>query len=186
MAKKPKLPYYGLMAEFTSVEGLTHATEHAYHEGYRNMDAFSPIPVEEVSELLAPKRDPQALIVLVCAILGGGTLFLLQLYINMTELPFNIGPLNIGGKPFYSWPSFIPPTYEATILLAGFGATFGMLALNGLPRLYHPVFNVPNFNRATTDRFFLCIEAIDPQFDRQKTQTFLEGLHPVNVAEVPH
>ena len=185
--RKNRPPIYGMMAQFETAAELSAAAHKAHDAGYTNMDAYSPFPIEDVSHLLAPKRDPQALIILLCAILGGGGIFGLLAWYNTSPFPWNFAyPMNIGGRPNLSWQAFMPPTYEATILLAGFGATFGMILLNGLPRPYHPVFNVPEFARASIDRFFLCIEATDPKFDRQQTQRFLEGLNPLTLAEVPH
>jgi hypothetical protein len=119
------------------------------------------------------------LIVLIGGLLGGTLGFLLQVYVEVIDFP-----INVGGKPYYSWPAFVPITFECTVLIAAFAAVFGMLALNGLPRPYHSIFNTPGFERATQDRFFLCIEAWDPRFDREETARFLESLGPVAVSEV--
>jgi hypothetical protein len=122
-----------------------------------------------------------ALIVLIGGILGGLSGYLLQYWINVINYP-----LNVGGRPYHSWPSFIIVTFEMTILFAGISGVVGMLALNGLPMPYHPVFNVPRFKEATNEKFFLCIEAADPKFDRAETERFLASLNARNISEVPH
>ena len=170
---------YGLMAEFDSPTALVEATEKARLAGYRKMDAYSPIPIHELSEALGlePTRLPK--LVLLGGILGGLGGYSLEYWTQAIAYP-----LNIGGRPFHSWPQFIPVTFETTVLGAALSAFIGMWALNKLPQPYHPVFNVPEFARASTDRFFLCIEAADPRFDREGTETFLQGLHPLGVTEV--
>ncbi|NJK80421.1 MAG: DUF3341 domain-containing protein [Chloroflexaceae bacterium] len=173
------VPMYGLMAEFQSPEQLVHATEAAYKAGYRRMDAYSPFPIEEVSEAMHFHDDLLRRIVLVAAISGLITALVLQVLGSAIDYP-----LNIGGRPLLDWPAFIPITFELTILFSGFAAVISVVVLNGLPQPYHPVFNAPNFDRASIDRFFLCIEANDPKFERTATRTFLEGLHPMNVSEV--
>ncbi len=171
---------YGLLAEFETPTQLVDATRRAYAEGYRKMDAYSPFPIEAVSDALGFHKTSVPLVVLVGGLLGGAGGYLLQWWINSIAYP-----LNIGGKPFHSWPSFIIVTFEMTVLFAGLAALFGMLALNGLPMPYHPLFNSARFAMATRDRFFLCIESSDPQFDRSGTRAFLESLSPHAVEEVP-
>ena len=170
---------YGLMAEFDNPTALVAATERARLEGYRNMDAYSPIPIEELSEALGLPRTRLPLLVLLGGILGGAGGYGLEYWTQVIAYP-----LNVGGRPFHSWPHFIPVTFETTVLGAALTAFVGMWALNKLPMPYHPVFNVPAFVRASTDRFFLCIEATDPRFDRAATGKFLEALHPLGVSEV--
>ena len=172
---------YGLMAEFETPTELVHAAKAAYAEGYREMDAYSPFPVEEASEAIGFHKSAVPLIVLVGGILGGLSGFMLQYWINVIAYP-----LNIGGKPFNSWPAFIVPTFEMTILFAGLSGMFGMFALNGLPRPYHPLFHVARFSKVTRNKFFLCVEAIDPKFDLVGTQEFMERLKPLSISEVPH
>src|SRR5262244_1108416 len=178
MAERHKL--YGVMAEFESPTAIVEATRRAYVAGYRRMDAFSPYPIEELTEALGIKHSKLPLIVLIGGILGclGG--YALCYWVSAVAYP-----INIGGRPLHSWPSFIPVTFECTILLAAFAAVFGMLALNGLPQPYHPVFNVDRFELASRNTFFLCIEARDPNFDRARTKTFLSELEGVKeVTEV--
>jgi len=167
----PRRRMYGLMAEFTSGDSLLQATRRAYEEGYRRMDAYSPLPIDGLAEALGFHRTHVPLIVLLGGIVGCVSGFALQYWISAIDYP-----INVGGRPYNSWPSFIPVTFELTILVAALAALLGMLALNGLPMPYHPVFNVPRFAQATRDRFFLCIEATDPKFDREATGRFLEGL----------
>jgi len=171
---------HGLMAEFDNPTALVAATEQARLAGYRKMDAYSPIPIEELSEALGLERTRLPKLVLAGGILGGMAGYGLQYWTQAIAYP-----LNIGGRPvFGSWPYFIPVTFETTVLGAALSAFLGMWALNKLPQPYHPVFNVPEFARASTDRFFLCIEADDPRFDREGTEAFLRGFHPLGVTEV--
>jgi hypothetical protein len=170
---------HGLMAEFQEPNDLVVATRRAREAGYRQMDAYSPLPIEELHEALGGHHTRLPLIVLLGGLAGGIGGFALQYWAAAIAYP-----LNVGGKPLNSWPAFIPVTFECTILVAALAAVFGMLALNGLPQPYHPVFNVPRFALASRNRFFLCIEASDPRFDLQKTRTFLETLNPREVTAV--
>ncbi|PWT80908.1 MAG: DUF3341 domain-containing protein [Blastocatellia bacterium] len=167
------------MAEFASENSLLEAARHAYEAGYRRMDAYSPLPIDGLAEALGFRRTRVPLIVLIGGILGAAGGFALQYWISVIDYP-----VNVGGRPYNSWPSFVPVTFELTILVAAFAALLGMLALNGLPMPYHPVFNVPQFAQATRDRFFLCIEATDPKFDRETTWHFLQGLNSSAVVVV--
>jgi hypothetical protein len=171
---------YGIIAEFRTPTELVNAAHRAYQEGYRDMDAYSPFPIKELTEALGlSEKTKVPLIVLLGGIVGMVAGYLMQYYLSVIAYG-----LNVGGRPLHSWPAFIPVTFEMTVLLGAFGAVLGMLALNGLPQPYHPVFNVPGFARATRDRFFLCIKSTDPKFDREKTAAFLENLNPVEVSEV--
>jgi hypothetical protein len=143
------------------------------------MDAFSPLPIEGLADAIGFHRTRVPLIVLLGGIVGGLGGFYLQYWISVVNYP-----VNVGGRPYNSWPSFIPVTFEMTILVAAFSALIGMLALNGLPMPYHPLFNVPRFALATRNRFFLCIEARDARFDLQATRQFLESLNAREVSEV--
>ncbi len=170
---------FGLAAEFETHDELLRAAEKAYTQGYRRMDGFAPFPVEGLPEALG-QRTRLPLLVLVGGIIGGLGAYYMQWYANLISYP-----INIGGRPMHSWPSFIPITFELTVLCAGLTAFFGSLALSGLPRPYHPLFNLPEFERASQDRFFLCIEATDAAFDPIKTREFLRGLTPLRVTEIP-
>jgi hypothetical protein len=172
-------PIYGLMAEFENPEQLVKATERAYEAGYRKMDAYTPFPVEGAAEAMHFHNTGVPPIVLVGGLVGAFSGFLIQVIGSAYDYP-----LNVGGRPLYSWPAFIPVTFEAGILIAAFAAVIAMIVLNGLPRPYHPVFNAPNFERVSEDRFFLCIEAKDPQFEQASTRAFLESLGPQQVSEV--
>ena len=171
---------HGLMAQFETPEQVVTAAQRAYDAGYRKMDAYSPMPVEGLAEAIGFKRNYVSLVVLIgglCGCVGG---FGLLWWIAVIAYPHNVG-----GRPFDSWPAFIPITFECTVLLAALSSVVGMLAMNRLPMPYHPVFNVAEFaQRASVDRFFLCIEANDPKFDRDKTKAFLLELNPEEVSEV--
>jgi hypothetical protein len=175
---RAKSPVYGLMAEFDDPNALVSAAQRARREGYRCMDAYSPYPIEELAEALEV-RTRLPLIVLIGGLVGCLAGYALQYWVSAIENPWNVG-----GKPLHSWPAFIPVTFECTILVAALSAVFGMLALNGLPMPYHPVFNVSRFALASRNRFFLCIEAKDAQFDLQKTRAFLQTLQPREVSTV--
>ena len=173
------IPIHGLMAEFHSPEALLRAAESAAREGFRRMDAYTPFPVEGLAEALGFRDRRLALLVLLGGVVGclGG--FFLQYWIAVVDYP-----LNVAGRPLNSWPAFVPVTFELTILCAALAAFLGVLALNGLPMPYHPVFNVAQFELASRNRFFLCIEADDPKFDRDRTWSFLESLSPSGVYQV--
>ena len=172
-------PIYGLMAEFRSAEEVIAAATRVREEGYRWVDAYTPYPIEELSEALGHHRSKLPPIVLTGGLLGGLGGYALQYWVSVLHYP-----LNVGGRPLHSWPAFIVPTFECTILAAALSAVLGMFFLNGLPHPYHPVFNVPRFALASRDRYFLVIEARDPKFDRAGTERFLTGLKASEVFEV--
>jgi Protein of unknown function (DUF3341) len=174
-------PIYGLLAEFHSPAEVVAAARQVKAQGYKKVDGFSPYPIEELSEALHFHHSPLPAMVLAGGIVGLIAGFGLEYWASVIEYPFNIG-----GKPFFSWPAFIPPAFETTILFAAGTAVFGMLAINGLPEPYHPVFNVPGFALATRDKFFLCVEADDPKFDLAATRRLLESLGASEVSEVEH
>jgi hypothetical protein len=174
-----KLPIYGLMAEFDSPEALLEAGRRAFAEGFRRMDAYSPFPVDGLAEAIGFHRTRVPLIVLIGGIIGCLSGFYLQYWVSVIDYP-----INIGGRPLNSWPSFIPVTFELTILLAALAAFFGVLALNRLPMPYHPVFNVERFELASRNRFFLCIEAADTHFELERTRRFLDEIGSLGTYEV--
>lgn len=170
---------YGLLAEFEDPDDLLDAARRTHAAGYRSIDAFTPYPVEGLSRALGFSSTRLPVVVLIGGITGCLTGYLLQ-YITAVD----VYPLNVGGRPLHSWPAFVPVTFEVTILFAALAAVLGMLALNGLPTPYHPVFNAPQFERASRDRFFLCIKAKDRRFDRGEVKRFLEDLKPDEVIEI--
>ncbi len=174
-------PIYGLLAEFETPQALVEAAEKVRHAGYRRIDAYSPFPIEELSEAIGFRDRRLPLFVLIGGLVG--TLAGLGLEYWVSAMAY---PLNIGGRPYASWPSFIPVAFETTILFAALTAVFGMFALNGLPMPYHPVFNAPRFSAASRDRFFLVVEATDPKFDRVQTRQVLANLHAREVTELAH
>lgn len=171
--------FYGLLAEFVSPQELLDAAKRVRAEGYREVDAYTPFPIEEVSEALGCKPSPLPKIVFVGGVTGCICGYLLQYWTMAVDYP-----LNIGGRPLNSWPSFIPITFEMTILFAALSTVLGMFALNKLPMPYHPVFNEPRFALASRDRYFLSIRALDPKFDRQRTRELLLSLHASGVYDV--
>jgi hypothetical protein len=173
-------PSYGLMAEFDSAQELVDAAHKAQAAGYKKIDAYSPFPIEGLAEAIGFHKDRVALVVLIGGIIGGLTAYGLQYWVAVITYP-----TNIGGRPYHSWPSFIVVTFELTILFAGLSAVIGMLALNGLPMPYHPVFNVAEFSKATENKFFLVVFSSDPNYDPADTRSFLSGLSPRMIAEVP-
>ena len=172
-------PIYGIMAEFDSAQALVDAAHKTHEAGYRKIDAYSPFPVEGLADAVGAPHDVP-LVVLIGGLVGGCSGYLMQWWMAAVDYP-----LNIGGKPTHSWPAFIVITFEMTILFAGISAVLGMLALNGLPMPYHPVFNVPRFSSASKDRFFLIVFSSDKKYNAVETRRFLEALNPRSVSEVP-
>jgi Protein of unknown function (DUF3341) len=170
---------YGVMAEFDTPEDLIAAGKKAYAEGYRRMDAYAPMPVIGLADAIGYRKNYVAN----CVLVGGicGVLFGLGLLEWITQVAY---PHNVGGRPLNSWPAYIPITFECMILFSALTALISMFAMNGLPKPYHPVFNVPSFQRASVDKFFLCIESTDPKFDEAGTMDFLRGLGPREVSVV--
>lgn len=179
MALNPHI--YGILAEFAGPRELREAARKVYAAGYRRIDAFSPFPVEGLAEAVGMKTNRLPMIVLGMGLLGGSLAYFMLWWVNVIDYP-----MNVGGRPFHSWPYFIPITFELTILLASVGAVLGMLILNRLPEPYHPLFNAPRFDRATQDAFFLAIEVDDPQFDLEDTPRFLEEMGSTAVTVVPY
>jgi hypothetical protein len=178
---KPETRLFGLMAEFVTADALMAATRRARQAGYREMDAYTPYAVEGLAEELGERNTRVPLVVLIGGLVGAGAGFLMQYWSMAFDYPFNAG-----GRPLNSWPAFIPIAFEMMILVASISAFLSMLFLNDLPRPHHPLFNVPQFARASQDRFFLCIESTDPQFDAERVREFLSGADShVGIVEVP-
>ena len=180
MAARERTGLWGLMAEFDNPDDLLRAARATRQEGYERIDAYSPHPVHDLAEAIGHESAGRlSATVLAGGIVGALAGFGLQYWVSVIAYP-----LNVGGRPLNSWPSFIPVTFETTILIAALTAVLGMLAWNGLPMPYHPVFNVRRFGRASRDRFFLCVQADDQRFDPVATREFLESLEPADVHEV--
>jgi hypothetical protein len=171
---------FGLVAEFETPEKLLAAAEKVRDAGYKKADAYSPFPVHGMTEAMGFPKTRVPLIVLLAGIIGGLSGFMMCVYANCVSYP-----LNIAGRQNNSWPSWIIITFECTVLCAAFSGGLGMLALNGLPQPYHPLFNVPSFSMASRDRFFICIETKDPKFDMEGTRRFFEAMEPVEINVVP-
>ncbi len=171
---------HGLLAEYETTEAILAAAERAYSLGYRKMDAYSSVPVEGLAEAMGMKKNLVAPLVFLGGLGGGLTGFFMQWFASVVHYPYDIG-----GRPLNSWPAFIPVTFELTVLGAASLATFGMLALNGLPKPYNPLFNDANFAaRCTTDGYFLCLEADDPKFDLEASRALLAEFHPKSITIV--
>ena len=170
---------YGVMAEFDTGQALVDAARQTMAHGFTRVEGYSPLPIEELNDVIHKSRTVLPKLVLAGGLTGMATGFSLQYWASVLAYP-----MNIGGRPFASWPSFIIPSYELTILFAGLTAAIGMVMLNGLPQPYHPVFNVPRFSMASSDKFFLVIESVDPKFDQRGTTGFLQGLGAKGVYDV--
>lgn len=178
-AAPAKNPIYGVIAEFDSADQLLDATKRAYSEGYRKMDAYSPFPVHGLSEALGPDDNRIKWLIFLAGCAGVAAGVALEWWVSTQAYPHNVG-----GKPYWSWPLFVPPAYECMILFAAGAAFFGMFALNGLPKPHHPIFEAKRFELASQDRFFLCIESDDPRYDHEAAKTFLNGMPGAEVSEV--
>lgn len=170
---------YGTVAEFDSADRLVEVAERAKLAGYKAMDAYSPFPVHGLSEAIGFHDVRMPWLIFAGGLTGAFFGYTMQWYLLTVDYT-----LNVGGKPFNSLPSFVPITFECTILFSAITAVFGMLALNKLPKPYHSIFNTPGFERASQDRFFICIEAEDPQYDSEGTSAFLRSFNPIAVNEV--
>jgi hypothetical protein len=180
MSADTRAPLYGLVAEFADAQALCAAARHVRAHGYTRAEAYSPFPVDGLDEVLGAPRDWVAPAALLGGILGGAGAYFLQWYAAVVDYP-----VNIGGRPLHSWPAFIPATFELTILGAALAAVVAMLALNGLPQLYHPLFEVDEFELASRNRFFLCLPAHDPVFAPGPARALLEERGPLLLREVP-
>ena len=174
-------PIHGLMAQFTTPEALLAACERTRDAGFKKTDAYAPFPIHGLSEALGQPKTKVPLMIFCFGAIGCCVGFGMQYFANVIHYP-----LNIGGRPYNSWPYWIPIMFECTVLFAVQAAVWGgVVGLNGLPSPYNPVFNVPSFSLASQDRFFLKIESADPKFDIEQTRRFLEEMHPAEVAVVP-
>jgi len=190
-------PLYGLVAEFDDPEKILEAVRKAKTAGYREIEAFSPFPIHGMAEALDIHDWRVPWLIFLCGLMGTGAGYSLE-YITSTPIVDHLPrfvrlmsgvnemsyPMNVGGRPFHSWPNFIPVAFETTILFASLGATLGMLFLNGLPRPHHPIFNAPRFELASQDKFVLLVEAADPKFEYETTWSFLQSLGPDVISEV--
>lgn len=178
-AHAPANPWYGVLAEFRSPEDLLHAVRKTKAAGFKKFDAFMPYPIEAILHEM-PYKSRVPLICLLGAIAGMAGVFGLATWVSVIEYP-----LNIGGRPFFSWPAFVPVTFEGAVLIGGLSTAIGMILINGLPRPHHPLFGVPRFVAAASkDRYFLCIEAEDPRFEKQAVRDFLSSLNAADVTDV--
>lgn len=175
-----KLPW-GLLAEFPDPESLIAASERLRAAGHLSLDAFVPFPIEGLSSSLGFKRSPMPWIILIGGIIGGTSTYFLEYWVN-----FYAYPINVGGRPLHSWPSFIPPAFEGTVMISSLFALIGLILICGLPRIHHPVFEIEAFKRASTDGFFLAIKTEDDSFDPTPLTTLLNELGASDVWEVPH
>jgi hypothetical protein len=176
----PTIRLYGLLAEFENPTDLTRAAKAAHEAGYRRIEAYSPFPIEDLPPALGHPTTRLPWIVFLGGLVGCVGGYFLQDWAMSVAYP-----LNVGGRPLHSWPMFIPVTFECTVLGAALAAVLGMLGRNGLPRPHHPLFGVERFSHASRDRFFLCVMALDPKFDREETWKFLARLAPREMVEVP-
>jgi len=179
-AESPPPAVYGLLAEFETAEAMSAATRKATEAGYTRLDAYSPYPVGDAADALNFPKSEMGAVMFLGGLTGACTGFFMQYYLNAYGYS-----LNVGGRPYLSWPSFVPITFEMMVLTTALTGLFGLLAICGLPRYHHPLFNSKTFDRASRDRFFLCIEAIDPKYDPSATRAFLNELHPLSIEEVP-
>jgi hypothetical protein len=175
---------YGLLAQFDTADKMVNAAKKAVEAGYRRVDCFSPYPVADAADAIGFYKSEMGPVMFIGGLIGATSGFLMQYLLGAYSF---IGgyPINVGGRPFFSWPSFVPITFEMMVLTAALSGVFGLIAVCGLPMLYHPLFNVPSFAQATSNKFFFCIESRDPNFDLARTREFLAGLEPLEVAEVP-
>jgi hypothetical protein len=171
---------YGMLAEFPTADALRDAVRAARADGYEDVEAYAPFAIDGLGELVGLRRNHVALVTLLGGLLGGAGTYFLQWYSAVIDYP-----INVGGRPLHSWPSFIPATFEITILGAAVAAVIGMLVMNGLPRLHHPLFEIDEFELASRNRFFLCLPARDSVFVPERARALLRGLDPLLLLEVP-
>ena len=169
----------GLIAEFENEEAIVEATQKTVDAGYHHIETYTPYPLDELLDIQHLHQNKVALVILIGGLAGCAVGFFMQYFASVIHYP-----LNVGGRPFNSWPAFIPVMFECTVLFASFSALVGMMVMNKLPRPNHPLFDIERFRYATQDRFFLCIEAEDPYFEKDATRQFLEELNPHEVNEV--
>lgn len=179
-ASEPVNAMYGVMAEFDSAQAVVDAARRTVAAGFTKVEAYTPVPIEELNDIIHKKRTILPKLSLLGGLAGMATGFALQYWASVIEYP-----LNVGGRPYASWTAFVVPSYELTILFSALVTAGGMIALNGLPQPYHPVFNTPRFSLASSDKFFLVIETIDSKYDSDKTPRFLQDIGAKGVYDVP-
>jgi hypothetical protein len=170
---------HGVMAEYDSGQALVDAARKTMAQGFTRVEAYSPVPIEDLNTIIHKTRTVLPKLVLAGGLTGMATGFALQYWASVIEYP-----MNVGGRPYATWPAFVVPSYELTILFSSLAAAIGMFALNGLPQPYHPVFNVERFSMASSDKFFLVIESADPRFDHAGTTRFLQDQGAKGVYDV--
>lgn len=176
---EPANRLHGVMAEFDTGQALVDAARRAVAQGFTKLEAYSPVPIEELNDIIHKKRTILPKLVLAGGLTGMATGFGLQYWASVIEYP-----MNVGGRAQASWTTFIIPSYELTILFASIAAAVGMIVLCGLPEPYHPVFNVERFSMASSDKFFLVLESADPKFEQPVTSEFLRSLGAKGVYDV--
>lgn len=172
---------WGVLAQFACADELCSAAERVRLAGFKSLEAFSPFPIEGLDKSLALKRSPMPWIILAGGIVGGSSIYSLEYWINLFAYP-----LNIGGRPLHSWPAFIPPAFEGSVMGASLFAVVGVILVCGLPRLHHPVFEIEAFRRASTDGFFLAVRSDDAKFDASQLMVLLQQAGALQCWEVPH
>ncbi len=172
---------WGFLAQFAGPDELTHAIERLRADGYVSLEAYTPFPVAQVIDIMSFKRSPMPRIILLGGVIGGVSIYALQYWINLYAYP-----INIGGRPLHSWPAFLPPTFECTVLLASFAAIIGLILICRLPRIHHPLFEIEAFKEASTDGFFVSVQAGDERYDTARLTHLMNDIGATHTWEVPN